>query len=719
MQTYRTTCKIGACEPFCGLEVDVADGRLVAVRPDAQHPVTRGYACIKGMHVPDYQNDPDRLLHPMQRGAGGWERVSWHDATAEIGRKLRAIRDAHGPTAIATYWGNAADSTTISLANTFCHAFGSPNSFNVLSLEYTDRGAVAARVLGNENLILQPDAGRTRFALLLGTNPLITNGMTLLQRRPRIAADIKAVQKNGGRVVVVDPRRTETARVADEHVSIRPGTDLFLLLGMLRRLIDTEAYCRAFVEAHVDGFTTWRQLVRGVELDRVAAITGVPRVQIERLADAFAAADGAFATTRVAVQTSPNTTLTEWAVMTLNALTGNVDRPGGVYFNPGAFDVPTLIEQFTKRNNPAPSRLGKYPQIFGGPPCPVFADDVLSDDPERIRALVVVAGNPVITFPHTARIEAALRRLELLVCIDLYLSDTATFAQYALPAATMYEKGALHFLTSNFEPYPFVEWKPKLVEPRGEARSEWEIFKALSRAARVPFLNDPMLDTVARTLEAVGIAFDEDWLYRYLLLGKMRLGRLKRTPGGVALGEVHWGEFFAHHLRTPDKKMHLAPPDLVAALPDALATPVQTSAEFAFLLISGARRLASYNTWTHNIPALMDKMKGNWAIMHPADAARVGVASGGRARVTSATGSVEIGVVTSPDVREGVVAIHQFWGHTYESGMRTSRRYPGVNVNFLHDDRVRDRFCGMPVYNGTPCRVEPITAPVAPSPEPR
>ena len=708
MAVFRTTCKVGACEPFCGLEVEVEDGRMVAVRPDPKHPITAGYACIKGMHVPDYQNDPDRLLHPIRRGASGWERVGWETATTEIGRKLRAIRDAHGPRAIATYWGNAADSVSISLANTFCHAFGSPNSFNVLSLEYTDRGAVAARVLGNENLILQPDADRTKFALLLGTNPLVTNGMTLLQRRPRIAADIKAIRRGGGKVVVVDPRRTETVKVADEHVPIRPGTDLFVLVGMIRRIIESGGYDRDFLARHVNGFETWASLVRAVDLDRVADVTGLPRSLIERLADEFAAADSAFATTRVGVQTSHNTTLTEWAVMTLNAITGNIDRPGGVYFNPGAIDIPALIERFSRRRNPAPSRVGGYPQIFGGPPAAVFADDVLSEDPNRIRALVVVAGNPVITFPHTSKVEAALRRLELLVCVDLYVSDTASLAHYVLPAATAYEKGGLHFLTSNFEPYPYIEWKPKLVEPGGEARSEWDIFKALSRAARVPFLNDPMIDWLGRGLDGLGIGFHEELLSRYLLLGKMSLGRLKQTPGGVKLADIRWGDFLARGLRTADGKLHLAPPDLVGALPEALARPVGPTTDFPFLLISGARRLASYNSWTHNVPALMERMKGNWATLNTADAARLGIEDGQRVRVTSTAGSVEIGAVVSRDIREGVVAIHQFWGHAYESGMQTSRRHPGVNVNFLHDDRVRDRFSGMPVYNGTPCRVEPL-----------
>jgi len=708
MAVFRTSCKIGACEPFCGLALEVEDGRIVSVRPDPDHPVTRGYACIKGMRVGDYVNDPERLLHPLRRGPGGLEPVSWEEATREIGAKLRSLRDKHGPGSIATYWGNAADSATITLANTFCHAFGSPNSFNVLSLEYTDRGAVAERVLGNENLTLQPDVGRARFALLLGTNPLVTNGVTLLQRRPRISADLKTIQRGGGKVVVVDPRCTETAKVADEHLAIRPGTDLFLLVAMIRRIVESGSADQAFLDRFARGHDQWRALVGRLDPARAAEVTGIPVDRIERLADEFATADGAFATTRVGVQTSPNTTLTEWAVMVLNAITGNIDRPGGVYFNRGAIDVPALIERFSKRRNPAPSRIGGYPQIFGGPPAAVFADDVLSTDPDRIRALLVVAGNPVITFPNTEKVERALRSLELLVCIDIYPSDTIAFADYALPAATLYEKGGLHFLTSTFEPYPFLEWRSKIVEPRGESRSEWEIFKSLSRAARVPFLNDPLLDRFARFLDALGMDFGEDLLYRFLLLGKASLGRLKRTPGGIKLGDIRFGELLDHGLRTQDGRLELAPSDLVAALPEALDEPPVSTEEYPFLLISGARRLAGYNSWTHHIAPLAEKLGGNWAVLNPGDAARLGVVGGQRVRVRSRAGELEIEARLSPDVREGVIAIHQFFGHRYRSGTAASRRFPGVNVNLLHGDDVRDRFCGMPVFNGTPCRVTPL-----------
>jgi formate dehydrogenase len=708
MRTHRATCSVGACEPFCGLEIDVADGRMVGVRPDRSHPISRGYACIKGMRIADVQNDPDRLLHPIRRDGSAWERVSWGRATQEIGSALRAIRDAHGPNSIATYWGNACDSNAITLTNSFCSAFGSPNSFNVLSLEYTDRGAVAERMFGNENFTLQPDARHANFALLLGTNPVVTQGMTLLQRHPRIVEGLKAIGQRGGKVVVVDPRRTETAKIADEHVSIRPGTDLFLLVGMISRILAAGAHDRAFVAKHASGFDVWRDLVLDFDPDRAAAITGVPAETIARLADELAAADGAFVTTRVGVQTSHNSTLTEWAVQTLNAVTGNIDRPGGVYFNPGAIDVPKLIERFTKRKNPARSRIGDHPQIFGGPPATVFADDVLSDDPDRIRALIVVGGNPVLTFPNTEKIERALRRLELLVTVDLYLSDTGTFAHYNLPAATTYEKGGLHFLTSTFEPHPFAEWKPKIVEPRGEARSEWGIFRDLARAAGVPFLNNPAVDAIDRLLGVFGSEFSHEHLARFLLLGTTTLGRLKKAPGGIRFGDVQWGEFLSRGLQTDDERIHLAPPDLVETLRSTLDPPPLPTDEFPLMLISGGRRAAGYNTWTHNVPALMEKLKGNWATLSRGDAKQLGVERGGRIRVVSRTGAVEIDAVASPEVREGVVMIHQFWGHRYESGTQTSRTHPGVNVNALHDDRVRDPFTGMPVYNGTPCRVEAV-----------
>jgi len=714
MKTFKTTCKVGACEPQCGLEIDVDKGKIIEVRPDKSHPISQGYICIKGKAVPEYQNDPERLLHPLKRNGNSFEKIDWQSATSEIGQKLRKLVDQYGPNSVATYWGNAADTTGMIAANTICSALGSPNSFNVLSLEYTDRGAVAQEVLGDQTLILQPDADNTDFALLLGTNPLVTQGMTLLQRRPRIGGDLKGIAKRGGKVVVVDPRVTETTRISDQHLMIKPGTDLYLLLAMIHRILAEGSYDAEFIEQYTDGKSKWWELVKNFSPLEAAVITGIEESVIIQLADEFAAAKSAFVTTRVGVQTSHNTTLTEWSVLTLNAITGNIDRPGGVFFNPGALDNTALIHKFTKRKNPAPSRVGQYPQVFGGPPCTVFADDVLSDDDDRIRALIVIAGNPVISFPNTKKIEKALEKLDLLVCIDLYVSDTGSFADYNLPAATIYEKGGLHFLTMPFEPYPFAEWRKKIVEPRGEARAEWDMARDISKAARVPFLNNPLFNAVDKLLGFFGSAFSEKHLAQVLLLSsmakkKMSIKKLMSAESGIKVGEIEWGKFIKNCLLTSNKKIQLAPAKFVARLSGVLANPPQVSEQFPLMLISGGRRLATFNTWTKNMPSLNGKIKENYAVMNRDDALKLGISDGEKIRISSKVHSTEIKVSTKEEIRQGVVMVHQFWGHHYNSGQSLARKNPGINVNLLHDDQVRDYFTGMPVFNGTPCRVTPLS----------
>ncbi len=709
----KTTCKVGACEPQCGLVLEIKDGLLNAVKPDASHPISQGYMCLKANAVPEYQNDPDRLLFPERGSEDSRKRLSWSVATTEIGQELRHIAAKYGPNAIATYWGNAADTTGMVAANTLCSGLGSPNSFNVLSLEYTDRGAVAERVLGDQTLILQPDADNTHFALLLGTNPLVTQGMTLLQRRPRIGMHLKNVSQRGGKVVVVDPRVTETSRIADLHIMIKPGTDLFLLLAMIHRILTTNRCDSDFLQRYTTGMTQWLEMAKSIDLQRAADMTGVAVETIIQIADDFAEAKSGFVTTRVGVQTSHNSTLTEWAVLTLNAITGNIDRPGGVYLNPGAIDNTRLIHSFTKGKNPAASRLGGYPQIFGGPPASVFADDVLSDDPDRIRALIVIAGNPVISFPNTKKIEKALQRLDLLVCIDIYRSDTGSFAHYNLPAATIYEKGGLHVLTQPFEPYPFAEWRKKVVEPRGQARGEWDIARDIARASKIPFLNSPAIDRIDKIMGWFGKCFTEKHFAQLLFLSSMArkriaINRLIESDVGLKFGDIEWGKFLSDGVLTDDKKIHLAPDDLLQGLKEAIHAPPATSNEFPMLLISGGRRLASFNSWTHNLPSLTKKLNGNHAIMNLVDGENLDIQNGTKIRIVSPTHAITIQVELIEGIRRGVIVVHQFWGHHYDSGQTTAKKSPGVNVNLLHSDKTRDKFCGMPVFNGTPCRVEKI-----------
>lgn len=704
--TVRTTCKVGACEPYCGIEADVVDGQMVAIRGDKQHPVSRGYLCVKGHHLLEYQNDRDRMLQPMRRTGNSWEAVDWETATETIGQQLKAIVAEHGPDTVATYWGNSADSANIVLALTTAGAFGSRNAYNVLSLEFTDRGAVASRVYGDEGVMLQPDASRTHHALLLGTNPVVTQGMALLQRRPRIRGDLRDIQRRSGTVTVVDPRQTETTALADHHLAIRPGTDLFLVVAMIAHILRRGLADRAWCEQHTNGVEQWEQISTLVDIDAIAAICSLPATSIIAEAERFASAPSAFATTRVGVQTGPNTTLTEWAVTTLNAITGNVDRPGGMIFHGGATQPAKYLLDGLLRNNFTPSRIGDYPHIFGGLPATVLADDILSDAPDRVRALVVFAGNPVISFPDTAKMEAALERLELLVCLDIYLSDTATFGHWALPAATQFEKASMHFMVDKYEQSRRIEWKPQVVEPAGQARPEWHAIQDICIAAGVPFLNNPAIHAQVIEHRARGEFYTERNMYEGVLPDGITLDEIIAAPGGIELPAPTPGSFFGDHVRTPDHKLQLAPADLVAGIEHVLENEHSTDPDHPCWLISGYRRLRSFNSWTHNMPSLTDPLTEPAATIHPDLAADLGVADGDLITLTTAHGSIVVPAEISDRIRPDTIAVPQFWGHTYNSGQTHARQRPGININRLHDTNDRDPYTGMPMFNARPCRIE-------------
>ncbi|MCG8314327.1 MAG: molybdopterin-dependent oxidoreductase [Pseudomonadales bacterium] len=709
-KTTLTNCKVGACEPQCGIKTTVRDNRIIAVEPDPDHPISQGYICKKGMAIPEYVHDPDRLRTPEKRSGFNFEPISWASASQEIGATLKQIHQQYGSNAIATYWGNAADTSGILMADTLCSAFGSPNSFNVLSLEYTDRGMVAEHMFGNEYLILQPDAAHADFALLLGTNPLVTQGMTLLQRHPRIAMSLKAIQQRGGKVIVVDPRQTETTKIADLHVPIVPGTDVFFLAGLVKYLIEGQHYDAAYSQAYTRDIVPLTHLLNDISWETISEKTGVPSDQIQNIADQYARSNAGFVTTRVGVQTSCHSTLTEWMVQVLNSLTGNIGRKGGLYYQPGAIDNQALIQTFSKHKNKAPSRIGQYPQIFGGPPASTLADHVLSNDNDRIRALIVIAGNPAISFPNHNKLIQALKKLDLLVCIDLYRSDTGAFAHYNLPATTIYEKGGLHFLTQPFDPYPYIEWRQQILNPFADARPEWDIVRDICRQAKIPFLNNPTVSWLDRLLSIVGKGFSEKMLAQALLLSpwsmkKLSLRALMHSPYGLRVGELTYADTLTRYIKTDDGKIQLAPERFLREFKNILSVKPSVSARYPFKLISGCRSLSAFNSWTHNMKSLSASQSRHSAFMNPQDADRLGLSQGDNVTVVTETGELTLPITPSARINSGTVMIPQFWGHHFNSSQSIAKANPGVNVNVLHSDKEVDTFTGMPIFNGTPCDI--------------
>lgn len=648
-RSVRTFCRI--CEVHCGLVVDVegspgvGDGeRVVKVRPDREHPVTKGYCCVKGLGLGALHHDEDRVGTPFKRVDGELVPITWEQANREIGARVRALVDEHGPRAIGMYQGN-------------------PTFFSLVQPV--------------------PDLEHVQMFLCLGSNPLVSQ-MSVVQVADA-AGVLRRIEERGGRVVVVDPRRTETARRVGEHVAIRPGTDAYLLAAMLHvvtREVGVDLAPARAVARGVDDFVAagapWTP-------ERAERVTGVPAGTIRELATAYAAADGAALYCSTGVNMGPFGSICTWLVQGLNLLTGNLDRRGGLLVPRGAFDTLRLaglagLGRFDEHR----TTDGRWHRVAGAFPVAALADEITTEHPDRIRALFVTSGNPVHSVPG-GRLAAALERLDLVVSIDLYRNETAAHADYVLPATDMLERSDFPASHQSLQVVPHAQWTPPVVEPLGERRTEWQIFSdlALASGARpwgtTPAHLLPRLNRLlARLPRSPQVGFDQ--LLAVLLRWGRRttLGELRRRPEGVLLPPTEPGSFLGHRVATPDGLVDLAPADLVADL-ERLAASEADLARPGVLRLVGRRDRRSHNSWMHNNPYI-EQPDGNTALLHPLDADERGIGDGDEVEVHGAAGAVRLPVKLTTDVARGVVVVPHGWGHR-TSGASRARARAGVNVN--------------------------------------
>ena len=725
-RSVRTFCRI--CEVHCGLVVDVegspgvGDGeRVVKVRPDREHPVTKGYCCVKGLGLGALHHDEDRVETPLKRVDGELVPITWEQANREIGARVRALVEEHGPRAVGMYQGNP---TFFSLAGTlmsagFVEALGSPNVFASHSIDVNTKFHVATEMYGLSLVQPVPDLEHVQMFLCLGSNPLVSQ-MSVVQVADA-AGVLRRIEERGGRVVVVDPRRTETARRVGEHVAIRPGTDAYLLAAMLHvvtREVGVDLAPARAVARGVDDFVAagapWTP-------ERAERVTGVPAGTIRELATAYAAADGAALYCSTGVNMGPFGSICTWLVQGLNLLTGNLDRRGGLLVPRGAFDTLRLaglagLGRFDEHR----TTDGRWHRVAGAFPVAALADEITTEHPDRIRALFVTSGNPVHSVPG-GRLAAALERLDLVVSIDLYRNETAAHADYVLPATDMLERSDFPASHQSLQVVPHAQWTPPVVAPLSERRTEWQIFSdlALASGARpwgtTPAHLLPRLNRLlARLPRSPQVGFDQ--LLAVLLRWGRRttLGELRRRPEGVLLPPTEPGSFLGHRVATPDGLVDLAPADLVADL-ERLAASEADLARPGVLRLVGRRDRRSHNSWMHNNPYI-EQPDGNTALLHPLDAGERGIGDGDEVEVRGAAGAVRLPVRLTTDVARGVVVVPHGWGHR-TSGASRARARAGVNVNEVvpggaaHTEPVS----GQAVMLAHEVEVSPVTA-LSPTP---
>ena len=705
----------------------VEDGRVTQLRPDPDHPLSSGYACPKGIAMTDVQNDPDRVLHPLRKTASGeFERVSWQEALADIGTRLRAVRERHGPKSIGWYMGNPG---AFSYSHTlwvkgFLDGLGSPHYYTAGSQDVNNRFAASAMLYGSPLVVPIPDLARTSFLLMLGANPMVSHGSVLTA--PRIRDQLRAITARGGRVVVVDPRRTETARQF-EHVAVRPDSDARLLLSLLQVIFEEGLADLRFLAGWARDAAALERAAAPHTPEATEEHTGVAPEDVRALARDFARADGAAAYGRTGSCLGRHGTVVAFLLDALNAATGNIDRPGGAVFGRPAIAIDDVGQASGLASyGRTRSRVGDFPDVVGNLPASLIPQEIETPGEGQLRALLVSAGNPALSVPDGEAMERALGKLDLLVSLDFYVNETNRHADYVLPTTTFLERDDTPVAFLGFYTTPFVQHSDAVVPPPGEAREEWEIVEDLARRVGILPVSTPAL----RPLGRLGLRLSPQRVLDLLLRtgpegdwfglrrGGLSLRKLRRHPHGIVLADHIATGVLRRKLRHRDRRVHLMP-DAIAGELRAMEEEPATDPRFPMRLI-GLRELRSHNSWMHNSPLLMRGGRTHAARVHPDDASRHGLEDGGIVRVSSKAGSIELAVKVTDEMTPGTVAVPHGWGH--RGGWRLANDAGGANVNALASNAPEDleRLAGMAFLNGIPVRLEPVARgadPVAGEPE--
>ncbi|QIS17083.1 molybdopterin-dependent oxidoreductase [Nocardia terpenica] len=713
------TCPL--CEAVCGLEIAMDSGdRVVGVRGDREDPFSRGFLCPKGASLGHLDQDPDRLTEPMirDRGTDTWRTASWAEAFDLVAERMPEVVERHGRQGTALYLGNPNAHTVAGALYMppLIRALSTRNLYSASSADQLPKQVAAGLMFGDPMVVPVPDLDRTDYLLMLGANPLESNGS--LCTAPDYPGRLKALRKRGGRLVVVDPRRTRTAKVADEHLFIRPGSDAYLLFAIVHTLFAEEL---TRVRVAVTGLDEIRAAAAPFPPAAVAERTGIPAATIVRLARELVAAPTAAVYARIGTCTAEFGTVTQWLVEVINVLTGNLDRPGGAMFATAA--ALGIVRSRPFRLGRWTSRVRELSEAMGEFPIATLADEITTPGAGQVRALITVAGNPVLSAPSGARLDAALAELEFMVSVDRYLNETTRHADVILPPPRIVQTPHYDFALLQFAVHNYARYSRPLV-PLGDRPAETEILARLALAVSgQPAASgrdalgavDELIITATlhkagmseRRAELRGENSTEQRLDLMLRLGPfgewtggdLNLQVLLDNPHGIDLGPLQ--PRLPGVLRTASRTVELAPSPLLA---DVDRVRAELNAAAPEVVLIGRRQLRSNNSWMHNVSTLVGGSNTCTLHIHPDDVARLGL--GDHAVVKSAAGALTVPLEPTEEIMPGVVSLPHGWGHT-DSPQSVARAHAGVNANVLTDDSRIDGPSGTAVFNGVPVTLTP------------
>ncbi|MGV0773504.1 molybdopterin-containing oxidoreductase family protein [Mycobacterium syngnathidarum] len=695
-RTVHTFCRY--CLASCGLEVTVEDNRVRKIAADKLNPHTWGDFCAKGRTAGQMVEHPRRILSPMRRVGDTYVEASWDEAISDIAERMNRIIDAGGPDAVAAYYGNPAgySSSNLVFMNAWLDAVGTHNRYAVGSVDQNALHVVAEAMYGSPLMVPVSDVDNCDYFLIVGANPAVS-AWNWVESVPGGWRRALSRQRQGARIVVVDPIRTESAQAADLHLPVRPGQDWALLLAMLKVILDEGCEHRGDCTELATGIADLRTLTTEADLDDLASRCDIARDVIEQVAREFASAPGAMVITRTGVSLHAAGTVAEWLGHVLNLVTGRMDRPGGRRFEPGYVDTLRLAGLAGTR--PHVSRLDGRDLVAGAHALAELPDEITTPGRGQIRALLINSGNPVVSGPDGDSLDAALAQLDLLVAIDLVQRESHRHAHWLLPAVHWLERADLLAFTSGMHDEPYVQYGVKAVEAPDGAREEWRVFTDLALAMRRPLFGAKGFNSFIRATRWLaarvgrpGMQFGPHWMDRLIILTsrkvdghKLSWRELMAHPHGLVLGSRRFGRF-RDALRTPDHKVRAAPEEFVTRARELLAAPDPAAPEGFPFLLGNRRRRHSMNSWLNELPGLHPAGKGNEVLVHPEDAAALGIAAGDRVRLFSPTGQLEVTAALSDRPRRGVVVLDHGWGsRVFDPRHGGTPESYGVNRNLLAD----------------------------------
>ncbi len=728
MKTEYTFCRI--CECLCGLKVTLDGNRVVNIEPDKEHVATEGHACVKGLRQHRIYESADRLRYPLKREGAEFKRVSWEQALREIGEKVRSLRTAHGPDSIGMYVGTATgfDMLHPAFAQGFMTGIGTKQMYSPHTQDCANKFAVSHHLYGFPFTQPFPDIANTKFLVIVGGNPAVSK-FSFLQL-PHPVRKLKSIVERGGRVVFIDPRRTESARAVGEHVFIRPDTDVFFYLSFLREIIMRDGIDAEKTAAFMDGLEDIRGIAGPWTPERTAEVTGIAPEVLRDLVTGYLAADGAALYSSTGVNMGRNGALAFWLQEVINAVSGNLDRFGGTLVGRGIVSFERLGKKHGLLLRKDRSRIGGLPSVSDCFPGGVLADEILTPGPGQLRALFCTGGNPLNTMANSARLRDAFKELDLLVSVDIFLNETASLAHYVLPVTSFFEMPGIPFIFPLFcglQTRPYLQATRAILERDGEQRHPFEVYCDLARSSGVPLFGSGVAQAVMglniralRSKVFKKIALSPERMLSLLLrsCGQPGFRKLLRHPHGLPRPPHEEQSFLGKRVVTDNGRINLAPRHFVERIAALGSVYDEELKKRRTLKLITKRAVRTHNSWMHNLEEFVSGDNNtNYLYMHPVDAGDAGLAEGDYADVSTSTGKVRVPVKFLTELMPGTVALPHGWGHQPARGLSVASRTRGVNVNLLAADGPEnlDPLSGMSHLTGIPVTVKPADGPHDPA----